>query len=161
MRHGKVGMWMGNLSERGGLSWQREWFVNWGMAPLPRDAQSTTQADVEGYAISSQTQHPDACWEWIVFLSQQVTHRLMPARSSLAESAAYEQFAGEGVAAVARVSMEEAVLINPGAFGELGEAMDIFATAVGEAVDENLTAEEAMDWAQREAEGLGPLTSSQ
>jgi len=161
MRHGKVGMWMGNLSERGGLSWQREWFLNWGMAPLPRDAQATTQADVEGYVISSQTQHPDACWEWIVFLSQQVTHRLMPARRSLAESAAYEQFAGEGVAAVARVSMEEAVLINPGAFAELGEAMDIFARAVGEAVDENLTAEEAMDLAQREAEGLGPLTSSQ
>jgi hypothetical protein len=39
--------------------------------------------------------------------------------------------------------------------------MDIFATAVGEAVDENLTAEEAMDWAQREAEGLAPPTSSQ
>jgi len=85
----------------------------------------------------------------------------MPARKSLAESAAYEQFAGEDIAATARASMEDAVLINPGAFGELGEAMNIFARAVGEVVDENLTAEEAMDWAQREAEGLGPLSPSQ
>ena len=34
MRKGQVGMWFGGLSERGGMAWRAEWFVNWGMAPL-------------------------------------------------------------------------------------------------------------------------------
>ena len=41
---------------------------------------------VEGYAISSQTEHHDACWEWIAWLSEQVPYRQMPARRSLAAS---------------------------------------------------------------------------
>ena len=48
--------------------------------------------------------------------------------------------------------MENAVLINPRAFGELGDTMDIFAEAVGKIVDEESTPQEAMTWAQGEAE---------
>jgi len=152
MRNGRVGMWMGVLSERGGLRWPTEWFVNWGVAPLPRDAQAITQAWVEGYVISSQTARPDVCWQWILFLSEQVPYSLMPARRSLAESRAYEQLVGENVAAVARASVESAVLVNPRAFSEFGEAMDIFAEAVGKVVNGDATPAEAMDWAQQEAE---------
>ena len=152
LRHGRVGMWMGGFSERGGLTWPVEWFVNWGMAPLPRDAQSITQAQIEGYAIYSQTGHPDACWQWIVFLSRQTPERLMPARKSLAESSAYGKLVGEDVAAVARASMESAVLINLGAFVEFEGAMDVFAEAVGDVIDGEATPQEALSEAQRRAE---------
>jgi ABC-type glycerol-3-phosphate transport system substrate-binding protein len=152
LRHGKVGMWIGMLSERGGMTWPVEWFVNWGMVPLPRDAQAITQADVEGYAIYAQTEHPDACWQWITFLSQRIPYRLMPARKSLAESTAYGQLVGEDVAIVARASMENAVLINLIAFAEFEDDMGVLAEAVGEVIDENMTPEEAMEWAQRRAE---------
>ena len=161
LRHGQVGMWNGAFSERGGLTWPVEWFVNWGMAPLPQDVQSITQADVEGYAIHTQTQHPDACWEWIVFLSQQtlsdaqLSHRLMPARKSVAESTAYGQLVGADIAAVARVAMENAVMIDPVAFAQFEDAMDIFGEAVGEVVDENLTPQEAMEQAQQRVENSG------
>jgi hypothetical protein len=152
LRHGKVGMWIGMLSERGGMTWPVEWFVNWGMVPLPRDAQAITQADVEGYAIYAQTEHPDACWQWITFLSQRIPYRLMPARQSLAESTAYGQLVGEDVAIVARASMENAVLINLIAFAEFEDDMNVLAEAVGEVIDENMTPREAMEWAQRRAE---------
>jgi len=153
MRKGQVGMWFGGLSERGGMAWSVEWFINWGVAPLPQDAQLVTQADVEGYAIYSQTAYPDACWEWITFLTRQMpsnaAYRLMPARRSLAESKAYEQLAGAEVARTARASMENAILINPQAFGEFEDAMQVFAEAVARVVNEEATPAEALGEAQR------------
>ena len=156
MRKGQVGMWFGGLSERGGMAWPVEWYINWGMAPLPRDAQLVTQADVEGYAIYAQTGYPDACWEWIKFLTRYMpssaAQRLMPARRTLAESKAYEQLAGEQVARTARASMENAILINPRAFGEWENAMQVFAQAVAKVVNEEATPAEALGEAQRLAE---------
>jgi multiple sugar transport system substrate-binding protein len=152
LRHGQVGMWMGMLSERGGRTWPVEWFVNWGMAPLPHDEQSAADAWVEGYAISSQTEHPDACWQWILFLSEQMPDRLMPPRRSLAESTAYEQQVGQEVAATARASLEGALLVSPWTWSALGQAMDIFERAVDRIINGDISAREAMDWAQREAE---------
>jgi len=153
MRKGQVGMWFGGLSERGGMAWSVEWFINWGMAPLPRDVQLITQADVEGYAIYSQTAYPDACWEWITFLTRQMpssaAYRLMPARRSVAESRMYEQLAGAEVARTARASMENAMLIAPRAFGEFEDAMQVFAQAVARVVNEEATPAEALDEAQR------------
>jgi len=157
LRHGQVGMWILPLSERGGLGWPVEWFVNWGMAPLPRDAQSATDTWAEGYAISSETPYPDACWQWILFLSEQTTDRLMPARRSLAESTAYGQQVGSEVAAVARASVENAVLVSPWTWTEFGGALDdIFEQAVDQIISGASTPREAMDWAQREAESRIP-----
>ena len=156
LRHGQVGMWMGMLSERGGRTWPVEWFVNWGMAPLPHDEQSAADAWVEGYAISSQTEHPDACWQWILFLSEQMPDRLMPPRRSLAESTAYEQQVGREVAATARSSVENALLVSPWTWAALGEAMNIFERAVDQIINGDISPREAMDWAQREAESRMP-----
>jgi ABC-type glycerol-3-phosphate transport system substrate-binding protein len=149
---GQVGMWIGRLSERGGQNyWPAEWVMNWGMAPLPRDAQSVTGAWVEGYFISSQTEHPEACWQWITFLTQQTPTRLMPARKSLAESTAYEQQVGGDVAAFARASMESAALISP-ELVEFEEALQVFDLAVGKIVKGDSTPREAMSEAQRQSE---------
>ncbi len=152
LRHGRVGTWMGDLSERGGLTWSVEWLVDWGMVSLPSESQSITNAAVEGYAISAETGHLDASWEWILFLSQQVTYRLMPPRRSLAESAAYEQQVGQAVATVATASMEHAVLLPPAVWVRFGGAMDIFGQAVDRIISDESTPQEAMHWVQQVAE---------
>jgi ABC-type glycerol-3-phosphate transport system substrate-binding protein len=151
IRRGQVGMWMGGLSERGGLSWPVEWDMRWGMVPLPSDVGSATQAMIEGYALSAQTEHRDACWEWIAFLSQQVPYRLMPARRSLAESAAYGEQVGDEVAATARTSIEYAIMINDATYARFEGAMDAFRKALDQIVNGDVAPLEAMDQAQRAA----------
>jgi len=148
---GKVGMWMGSLSEGGGASWLGESDLRWGMVPLPRDASSATWAIVEGYSISAQTQHPDTCWQWLAFLSQQMPPGLMPARKSLAESAAYQQLVGSDVVATARASMESAMLVTPELEGFM-EAMQVFFGAVEEVIEGRSSPGEAMNSAQRQVE---------
>lgn len=162
----KVGMWTGGLSERGGgrqvsTTWPGEWKMRWGFVPLPHDAQSATLTFVEGYSISSQAQYPDACWQWISFLSEQMPSdaryplRLMPARKSLAESAAYEQRVGSDVAAVARASVESAVLLSP-RLVEFGGVWGILWRALDAIISGHSTPEEAMVSAQQEAERIYP-----
>ena len=151
LRRGKVGMWAGWLSDRGGLTWPVEWLMNWGVAPLPRDEQSITQANVEGYAIYSQTEHPDACWEWIIFLTQETGYRLMPAFRSLAESSAYKEFVGDEVATTAQASIENAVMISP-RLAAFEQVLGLFAQGVHMIVEEETPVQEAMSWAQQQAE---------
>jgi multiple sugar transport system substrate-binding protein len=151
IRQGKVGMWMGGLSERGGLTWPFKWKMEWGVVPLPSEAQSATQAMVEGYAISSSTAHHDACWEWIAWLCEQMPHRLMPARRSLAESSAYEDAVGSEVAAAARASIEHAIIVNTVAVEQFEGAMEAYADALEYILQGHATPLEAMDKAQRAA----------
>jgi multiple sugar transport system substrate-binding protein len=113
----RIVMWMLNLSDRGGITWPREWDMNWGVVPLPRDATSATLATAEGLFISSATEHPDECWLWVSFLSEQISPNQMPARKSLAESNAWEQIVGYDVAIAARTSLEGALLVNPELMG--------------------------------------------
>jgi len=149
IRTGKVGMWMGGLSEQGGQTWPFKWTMAWGIVPLPSEAQSWTEAVVEGYAISSSTEHPDACWEWIAWLSEQVPYRLMPARRSLAESSAYEELVGAEVAAAARASIEDAFFFNTAALGQFEGAMGALGAALRDILEGHKTPVQAMDEAQR------------
>lgn len=145
---GKVGLWSGMLSERSGRSWPAEWEMRWGTVPLPRDKQSATLTMIEGYFISSQTQHPDACWQWIAFLSKQIPNRRTPVRRSLIGSSAYERKVGEDIAAVARASLEDALLLSP-KLAEFEEALGVFEQALDAILDERATPREAMTQAQR------------
>jgi multiple sugar transport system substrate-binding protein len=156
---GQVGMWFGTLSGRGGEYWQYllwDWDFEWGMVLLLSDAQYAAGAYAEGYAVSSATSHPDACWQWIRFLSEQMTDRLMPARRSLVESAECEKQSGKDVVDMTRMSMENVPVLSPGMFS-FGNAGAIFGEAVDKIVDDGIvddgaTAHEAMDWAQRQAQ---------
>jgi multiple sugar transport system substrate-binding protein len=148
---GKVGMWMGPLSSRGGLSWPVKWKMAWGMVPLPSEAQSATDAVVQGYAISSSTAHHDACWEWIAWLSEQVPYRFMPARRSLAESSTYEDLVGTEVALVARASMEHAYIYDAAVIGLFEKPVEAFEDALEDILQGHKTPQEAMDEAQRAA----------
>jgi hypothetical protein len=120
----------------------------WGIVPLPSEAQSWTEVVVEGYAISSSTDHPNACWEWISWLSEQVSHRLMPARRSLAESSAYEELVGADVAAVARASMEHAFFVNTAALGQFQGALEALGGALRDILEGHKTPLKAMEEAQ-------------
>jgi multiple sugar transport system substrate-binding protein len=154
IRLGRIGMWVGSLSERGGQDWRRHWDMGWGVVGLPQDLQSITLIDAEGYFISAHTQHREACWRWVSFLSKQPPSRLAPARKSILESDAYEQEAGSEVAAAARDSLRSAMMVSPRlvAFGEVLE--ETFFPAREAILDESATPEEALTVAQGEAEFL-------
>lgn len=153
----KVGMWSLPFEQRGGEWSEREytWPFRLGIAPLPRDAQPATYGDVEIYAITAQSQSPDACWQWISFLSAQVdeAYRLVPARRSVAESREYEQVVGREVATAVRASVENAI-IPPSIdqFMAFMPGLEAFDRAVQRILAGEITAQEAMDWAQQQAE---------
>jgi ABC-type glycerol-3-phosphate transport system substrate-binding protein len=109
IREGLAAMWMdsggggfggpggfvviGGPGGRGGTS-----NLNIGVVPLPagpNSAQGSGFQSVDGYFISAQSDTRQACWSWITFLTEQpnVTSGL-PARRSVAESAAYRQEVG-------------------------------------------------------------------
>jgi ABC-type glycerol-3-phosphate transport system substrate-binding protein len=151
----KAGMWVGTLSERGGLTWRRRtWSMEWGVVALPRDAQSLTLSNAEGFFISSHTQNREECWRWVTFLSEQPSFRLVPARRSLLASDGYEKEVGTEVATAARDSLANAVMISPrlAAFGDVIE--ETFFPAIEAILAKEATPEEAMLEAQRQAENL-------
>jgi maltose-binding protein MalE len=123
----------------------------WGVSPLPRDVQSMTLAEIQGYYISAHTQDHDACWQWVTFVSKQPYYRLAPARWSLLRSEEYEEEVGSQVVSTARASIENAVLVTPRlvAFSQVLE--EAFLPAI-EGVVEGATPEEAMIAAQGQAE---------
>ena len=149
----KVAMWLGWLSDRGGsdrpgADWPGEWDMRWGVVPLPSDGGAPTLGTASGYLISSQTSFPDACWQWISFLSQQMPQAAVPARRSLAESSAYRDRVGREVVDVAHASLELAALLSPGMmqfWGDLGH----FWRAIDSISRGSATPEEAMVRAQR------------
>jgi ABC-type glycerol-3-phosphate transport system substrate-binding protein len=150
---GKIGMWNGTLSDRGGMNQDLvKWNIRWGVAPLPREAQAFTGIFFEGYAISNESANPDAAWQWIAFLSQQIPNRLMPARRSLVESASFANQAGKEVAEAGRASLENAILVTPEALRQLGPAIGLFFDAVRQIVEQHTPPAIALDGAQKQAQ---------
>ena len=86
-------------------------------------------AYVDGYFIASSAQDPDACWQWIAFLTSRIPVSTMPVRKSLARSSEYEELVGAEVAAAARNSIENAMIV-PTALSELEEESRLFGVAI-------------------------------
>jgi len=143
----RIAMWSGMLSERGGRLERSKWEMNWGVVTLPREARSASLTILDGYYISANTQHPDACWKWISFLSQQLPVRQTPVRRSLVESQEYEREVGKEIATVVRASMEDALILSP-RLAEFEGAIEIFGEAHAALLAGQMTPEEAMTWAQ-------------
>lgn len=82
-----------------------------GIVPLSTGPDGTAVAanSVTGYYISAQTSQRQACWDWIKFLTNQPlvgeNGNSIPAKISLAESAAYTQAAGAELAAANRATV--------------------------------------------------------
>jgi multiple sugar transport system substrate-binding protein len=158
---GKVGMWSSAFSDQGGQdeSWAGvEWPMRWGIVTFPRSTADTATGIVgdlwvNGYAISSQTQHPDVAWRLVAFLSRQMPTRHVPVRRSQAESEGYERRAGSDAAAVSRAVLENGLPYYPRDFlSRTLEALGILEQAAGMIELGARTPQEAMDWAQQEAE---------
>ena len=150
---GHVGSWIGELSQAGGRYWPSEWNMNWGMAALPRGANQATIAQVEGYFVSAETEHPEACWKWIEFLSRQIPERLAPTRKSIVESELYEAQVGLGVATMIRTSLAGELLMEPMEAPPALEAdLALFGQAMQSIADGESTVEEAIFWIEQESQ---------
>jgi ABC-type glycerol-3-phosphate transport system substrate-binding protein len=126
--------------------------MEWGMVPLPRDEQAATLGSVLAYAISSDTLHPQACWEWLMFLHEQLPPYTVPARRSLAESFLFEERVGKDMAAVARSAVENAI-IAPDMPNELESHFGAFMTALEGMMSGDLPTVETMLELQQESTG--------
>jgi ABC-type glycerol-3-phosphate transport system substrate-binding protein len=124
--------------------------MRWGVVPLPQDANAATLTLVEGYYISSAAASPEACWNWISFVSQHTPSRQAPVRRSLVESPDYAQQVGAEVADVVRASMEGALLLSPD-LAEFEDALGTFGQALEAIMAQRSTPDEAMTWAQRQS----------
>lgn len=150
VQRAQVGLWTGMFSERGGGDGALGWAVNWGMAPMPRDVEAATMGMVNTYVISAQARHPEACWEWLKFLDAQGPLHLMSPHRSVVVSEAYEQQVGKEAAAVARASIENALILSSVHLAS-GKMWMAYTEAVENALSGKLTAEEAMLRAQRQS----------
>jgi ABC-type glycerol-3-phosphate transport system substrate-binding protein len=100
-----------------------------------------------GYVISANAENPDAAWEWLVYLTHQVPLYGMPARTSVLESEKYEDEVGQDVAAAARISVENVLLLSDEAWEIYGQ-FQTFNEALEQIYAGMATPYEAMQWAQ-------------
>ncbi|MCP5098258.1 MAG: extracellular solute-binding protein [Chloroflexi bacterium] len=89
--------------------------ANIGAVPLPSAATNNEfDAYSMGYYISAGTLHRQACWGWIKSLTESVDVLLgVPARQSIAESAAYRQKVGEERVAAYLASLSRITTSSP------------------------------------------------
>ena len=148
----QVGMFFAGYSQGGGRYWPQRWTMRWGMTSLPRDAKQIAFASSEGYYITSQTDHPDACWQWIAFLSRYAPNRFVPPRQSIVQSSAYENEVGPESVATIRAALSGELLMNPtSSTAGLEADFGLFVQAIQSIATQASTPVEAMEQAQREA----------
>lgn len=97
IRDGKVAMWRGPVEALAGD-------LETGFAPIPRGPHGYSFSLVDtllAYFITAETPHPQACWEWLKFLSTQPTAaRYLPAHMAAAQSTAFADHVGAELADV-------------------------------------------------------------
>jgi len=147
-------MWIGGFSEREGRTWFAPWEFPSGMAPLPREATSSTSVNFEIYVISAKTEQPEAAWQWLSFLSRQLPNREAPARRSLLESDAFTEQVGEKAASTLRAALNsETLLLSGGDTIKFVTGKDFFAVfplAISNICSGDTTAREALSAAQEQ-----------
>jgi ABC-type glycerol-3-phosphate transport system substrate-binding protein len=82
------------------------------MVPMPQGRGYVADFLLKAFYISARTQHPEVCWEWIKFLTEQSSGFLdaqdgLPPRRSVAASAVYRQRVGDDVATLYQKTMED------------------------------------------------------
>ncbi len=86
-----------------------------GMAPLPLGQGKMNQNKIVAYVISVNSPYPEACWQWIKFLTGQLAVvQGVPPRRSLMETPEYQQRVGEEALATFQFALERSVgSVNP------------------------------------------------
>ncbi len=135
--------------------------LNVGVVPLPtgpNSAQGSGFQSVDGYFISAQSEARQACWSWITFLTGQPnTATGLPARRSVAESAAYRQLVGDeqANAYLASISTGSRASFFQRVSDEgnwLGFASFWLSDAYGRVLNGEMTVEESLAAAQESAD---------
>jgi multiple sugar transport system substrate-binding protein len=157
INEGRAAMWTstgataGVYGERSGL--------NLGTAPLPAEPGTAggSYSGTSGYFISADTESPQACWQWITYLSSQpAAVQGLPARISVAESNEYRQQVGAERADIYLTSIgdaEEATVSQLLSEEEwLGGAIYWLGQAYAQVVEGEASVEDALDAAQKLAD---------
>ncbi|MCG8351828.1 MAG: extracellular solute-binding protein, partial [Chloroflexales bacterium] len=113
--NGTIGMWRSTMlvpEDARVQEWTPTFTIKQALLPRP----PAFSPDLYGYVISAGTQHPEAAWRWISFLSQQSSHDIYyprtvpeaaPTRRSIAAQTAYfDQFPPE-LASALRTQLEQ------------------------------------------------------
>lgn len=106
VEEGRVAMW----TQLAGVDeYQQRVIPSMGMAPFPQqNGRRPFIGHVEAHYISAQTDHPQACWDWLTFLADHAgAVQGMPARRSLAESTEFAQQVGAEAAAIYLAAVEQ------------------------------------------------------
>lgn len=147
----RAAMWTDILSNWAAMSARLRSGV--GIAPFPEDPAAANPVSLTGYFVSAGTAHPQACWEWLSFLTRQhVVHEsseTLPTRRSVLEASAYFARMDEANRAAIRYALEHPAppltAYDVAVMRPLFEALD--AVYAGRA-----TAEQALANAQAKAE---------
>ncbi|MBN1139599.1 MAG: extracellular solute-binding protein [Anaerolineae bacterium] len=133
-----------------------------GMAPMPWGAGEVVDLQLNALYISAQTEHPQACWEWVMFLTMQPglfssREDGLPTRYSLFASTAYRGRVGNVVADAYEQVLEKGD--RPGLSlytmnrPDVGYPLSWFFAAV-QAVIDGQDAEQVLGEAQRRADAF-------
>jgi len=154
INEGRAAMWTSS-GTMAGLFGPREG-LDVGVVSLPVRADGSSRTSLlttSAYFVSARTEHPQACWLWLTFLSGQVEAvQGYPARRSVAESDVYRRSVGEERATAYRASVVDAD--QSPAFDLLteeewlGGAVLWLTQAYGQVLEGQATVEQALDQAQ-------------
>ncbi|MBK9715162.1 MAG: extracellular solute-binding protein [Kouleothrix sp.] len=165
VQSGRAGMWFdqgyGMFGDGGGKpiggGQPRNFEV--GIAPLPIGANGLTGGDIylRGFHISAQSQQPQACWEWIKFLSGDARNMYgaIPARSSLLKSDAFIKQATPDTIAIAEIYTDalKQASRQPSAGGDPNAFYNFdtywFFKALSDAIDKKVDLEQGLAEAQK------------
>jgi ABC-type glycerol-3-phosphate transport system substrate-binding protein len=127
---GRVGMWFDFGAGFFGLGRLPTPDFTHAIAPPPLGDSAVTSNDfrVSGLYIAAQTQHPEACWAWLKYLSEQTAGRgsAFPARRSVVESAAFVSQALPGAAEVYKAYQTAMARTPGGGASETGPEVDYY-----------------------------------
>jgi ABC-type glycerol-3-phosphate transport system substrate-binding protein len=126
--------------------------MQWGLSFFPQSSTKREDLGTFGLAISSQTQHPEAAWRWLSFLSRQMIDYMMPVRRSVLYSTQYEDYIGPEITEVSRTVLKNGMPSYLPQSPHFEGVLEIFSEAVTKIKSGVWSAEEAMYWAQQQAE---------
>jgi ABC-type glycerol-3-phosphate transport system substrate-binding protein len=131
--------------------------------PLAPEGKGYGQIYFSGYFITAEAAHPQACWDWLIFLTERPGETGgLSARRSVAESEAFRQQVGEELADAYQFVIshsQEAARLPTDEIGQIGMSAYWFYAAY-DSIIEGQEAETALAWAQDMAEDFAACLAS-
>jgi ABC-type glycerol-3-phosphate transport system substrate-binding protein len=114
MQARRAAMWSDWASNRD-ATWLYEADRQLGVLPMPRGERSAALVNVQFAYISSRAEQPEACWQWMRYLSQHLPPGyLAPVRTSLLNSPTFKHQVGTDMAVAYREALQADVRLGLG-----------------------------------------------